>query len=177
MWPKGYGFFTQLPELLRGIGYPPSFRSKRLNYRRLQPRVHELSFFTYSLTWWGSIQEMADWDFCNKMWNILPMMKNILSSVSSVAQSCQTLCNPRDGSTPGFPIHHQLLEAAQTHFYRVSDAIQPSHTLLSPSPPAFNLSQHQGLFQWVKSSHQVANILEFQPQHQSFQWIFRTDLL
>ena len=177
MWPKGYGFFIQLPELLRGIGYLPSFRLKRLNYRRLQPRVHELSFFTYSLMWWGSIQEMADWDFCNKMWNILPMMKNILSSVNSVAQSCQTLCNPTDGSTPGFPIHHQLPEAAQTHFYQVSDAIQPSHPPSSPSPPAFNLSQHQGLFQWVSSLHQVANILEFQPQHQSFQWIFRTDLL
>ena len=75
------------------------------------------------------------------------MMKNILSSVSSVAQSCQTLCNPMDGSTPGFPIHYQLPEAAQTHFYQVSNAIQSSHPPSSPSPPAFNLSQHQGLFQ------------------------------
>ena len=120
---------------------------------------------------------MAEWDFCNKMWNILPVMKNILSSVSSVAQLCQTLCNPKNYSTPGFPIHHQLLEAAQTHFHWVSDAIQPSHPLSSPSLPAFNLSHHQGLFQWVSSSHQVANVLEFQPQHQSFQWIFRTDFL
>ena len=71
-------------------------------------------------------------------------------------------------STPGFPVHHQLLELAQTHVHRVSDAIQPSHPLLSLSP-AFNLSQHQGLFQGVSSSHQVAKILEFQLQHQSFQ--------
>ena len=70
---------------------------------------------------------------------------------------------------PGFPVHLQLLELAQTHVYRVSDAIQPSHPLLSPSPPAFNLSQHQGFFQRVSSSHQVAKELEFQLQHQSFQ--------
>ena len=82
-----------------------------------------------------------------------------------------------DSSTPGFPVHQQLLEPAQTHVYQVGDAIQPSHPLLSPSPPTFNLSQHQGLFQWVSSSHQMAKILEFQLQHQSFQWIFRTDFL
>ena len=74
-------------------------------------------------------------------------------------------------------IHHQLLELAQTHVHWVSDAIQPSHPLSSPFPPAFNLSHHQGLFQWVGSSHQVAKVLEFQLQHQSFQWIFRTDLV
>ena len=68
---------------------------------------------------------------------------------SSVAQSCPTLCDPMDCSTPGFPVHHQLLELTQTHVHWVSDAIQPSHPLLSPSPPTFNLSQHQGLFQWV----------------------------
>ena len=79
-----------------------------------------------------------------------------------------------DCSTPGFPVHHQLLEFTQTHVQWDGDAIQPSHPLLSPSPPAFNLSQHQGLFQWVSSSHQVAEVSEFQFQHQSFQWIFRT---
>ena len=78
-----------------------------------------------------------------------------------------------DCSTPGFPVYHQLPELAQTQVHRVSDAIQPSHPLLSPSPPALNFSQHQGLFQWVSSSHQVAKVLEFQLQHQSFQWIFR----
>ena len=74
---------------------------------------------------------------------------------SSVAQSRPTLCDPIDCSTPGLPVHHQLLELAQTQVHQVGDAIQPSH-LLSPSPPAFNLSQHQGLFQWVSSFHQVA---------------------
>ena len=94
---------------------------------------------------------------------------------SSVTQSCPTLCNPVNCSMPGFPVHHQLLELAQTYVHWVSDAIQTSHPLSPPSPPAFNLSQHQGLFQWVSSSYQVAKVLEFQPQHQSFQWIFRTD--
>ena len=80
------------------------------------------------------------------------------------------LCNPMDCSTPGFPVHHQLLELVQIHVHRVGDAIQPSHPLSSPSPP-FNLSQHQGLFQGASSSHQVAKGLELQLQHQSFQWI------
>jgi len=94
---------------------------------------------------------------------------------SSVAQLCPTLWDPRDYSTPGLPVHHQLPELAQTHVHRVGDAIQPPHPLSSPSPSAFNLSQHQGLFQGVSSLHQVAKVLEFQLQHQSFQWIFRTD--
>ena len=81
-----------------------------------------------------------------------------------------------DCSTPGFPVHHQLLELTQTHVHHVSDAIQPSHPLPFPSP-ALNLSQHQGLFKWVSSSHEVAKVLELQLQHQSFQWIFRTDFL
>ena len=100
-----------------------------------------------------------------------------LSCCCSVAQSCPTLCDPMHCSTSGFPVLHHLLELAQTHVHRVGDAIQPSHPLSSPSPPAFNLSQHQGLFQWVSSLHQVAKVLELQPQHQSLQWIFRTDFL
>ena len=96
---------------------------------------------------------------------------------SSVAQSCPTLCNSMDCSTPGLPVHHQLPEFTQTQVHPVGDAIQPSHPLSSPSPPAFNPSQHQGLFQWVSSSHQVAKVLEFQLQHQSFQWTFITDFL
>jgi len=79
-----------------------------------------------------------------------------------------------DHSIPGVPVHHQLLDFTQTHVRWVGDAIQPSHP---PSSPAFNRSQHQGLFQWVNSSHQVAKALEFQLQHQSFQWTFRTDFL
>ena len=82
-------------------------------------------------------------------------------SVSSVTQSCLSLCNPMNCSMPGFPGHHQLPELTQTHTHRVSDAIQPSHPLSSPSPPAFNLSQNQGLFQWVSYLHQVAKVLEF----------------
>ena len=87
---------------------------------------------------------------------------------SSVAQSCLTLHHPMECSIPGFSVHHQLLELTEAHVHKVSDAIQPSHPLLSPSP-ALNLSQHQGLFQSVRSSHQVAKVLEFQLQHQSFQ--------
>ena len=82
-----------------------------------------------------------------------------------------------DCSTPGLPVHHQLLELIQTHVHRVSNVIQPSHPLSSPSPPAFNLGQHQGLFKWVSCLHQMAKVLEFQLQHQYFQWIFRTDFL
>ena len=94
---------------------------------------------------------------------------------SLVAQSCPTLCDPMNCSTPGLPVHHQLPEFTQTRVHRDSDAIQPFHPLSSGSPPAFNLPQHQSLFQWVSCSHQVAKILELQLQHQSFQWIFRTD--
>ena len=100
-----------------------------------------------------------------------------MHTFSSVTQSCRTLCDPMDCSTPGFPVHHQLPELAQIHIHWASDVIQPSHPLLSPSPPTFNLSQLQESFQWVSSLHQVAKVLEFQLQHQSLQWIFRTDLL
>ena len=95
---------------------------------------------------------------------------------SSVAQSCPTLCDPMDCSTPSLPVHHEQLESAQTHVHWAGDAIQPSHPLSSPSPPALNLSKHQGLFKWVSSSHQVIKVLEFQLQHQTFQWTPRTDL-
>ena len=89
--------------------------------------------------------------------------------LSAVAQSCPTLCDPMNRSTSGLPVHQQLPEFTQTQVHRVSDAIQPSHLLSSPSPPVPNPSQHQGLFQRVKSSHEVAKVLEFQVQHQSFQ--------
>ena len=96
---------------------------------------------------------------------------------SSVTQSCPTLWDPMNHSTPGLPVHHQLPEFTRTHAHRVGDAIQPSHPLSSPSPPAPNPSQYQGLFQWVNSSHEVAKVVEFQLQHQSFQWTPRTDFL
>ena len=120
----------------------------------------------------------------------------------SVTQSCLALCDPMDCSLPGvlwfmgsqsqiwlsewteldcsmtgFPVHHQLPELTQTHVHWVSDAIQPSHSLSSPSLPAFNLPQHQGLSQWVSSLYQVAKVLELQLQHQSSQWIFSVDFL
>ena len=88
---------------------------------------------------------------------------------SSVTRSCPTLCDPMNRSTPGLPVHHQLSEFTQTHVHRGGDAIQPSPPLSSPSPPTFNLSQFQGLFKCVSSSHQMAKVLEFQLQHQSFQ--------
>ena len=100
------------------------------------------------------------------------------SRVSSVQLlSHVQLCDPMNCSTPGLPVHHQLPESTQTHVHRVSDAIQLSHPLSSPSPTALNLSQHQDLFKWVISLHEVAKVLEFQLQHQSFQWTPRIDLL
>ena len=86
----------------------------------------------------------------------------IVAQFSSVTQSCPTLWDLMDCNTPGFPVHNQLLEPTQTHVHCISDAIQPFHPLSCPSPPALNLSQHQGTFKWVSSSHQVAKVLEFQ---------------
>ena len=102
---------------------------------------------------------------------VLPM-----NQFNLVTQSCPTPCNSMNRSMPGLPVHHQLLQCAQTHVHWVGDAIQPPHPLSSLSPPALNLSQYQGLFQWVSSLHQVAKGLEFQLQHQSFQ-LFRVDFL
>ena len=95
----------------------------------------------------------------------------------SVAKSRPTLFDPMDCSTPGFPVPHHFPESVLIHVHSVGDVIQPSHPLSPSSPSAFNLSQHQGLFQWVRSSHQVVKVPELQLQHQSFQWIFRVDFL
>ena len=103
------------------------------------------------------------------VWLFNPPSSSARNQGCSVAQSCPTSCSPMDCSTPGFPVHHQLPELAQIHIHWVDDAVQPSHPLWSPSPPAFSLSQHQGLFWWVSPSHQVARVLEL--QHQSFQWV------
>ena len=112
---------------------------------------------------------------CHSM--ISSSINGVSDQIRSVTQSCPTLCDPMDCSMPGFPVHHYLPEFAQTHVHWVSDAILPSHPLQPPSPLALNLSQNQGFFQWVGSSHQVAKVLEFQLQHQSFQWIFKVDWL
>ena len=110
-------------------------------------------------------------------WKGFPKFPSASVQFSSVTQLCPILCDPMNCSTPGLPVHHQLPEFTQTHVHQVGDAIQPSHPLLSPSLPIPNPSQHQGLFQWVNSSHEVAQVLGFQLQHQSFQWTPRTDLL
>ena len=135
--------------------------------------VHLIAFH-----WWLVVLNVflyTHWSFVYVLWEI--SIKFLSIQFSLITQSCSALCYPMDCSTPGFPIHHQLTRACSNSYHQVGDAIQPSHPLSSPSPPAFNLPQHQDLFHWVSSSHQVARILEFQLQHQSFQWIFRTDFL
>ena len=147
----------------------------------------QMKIYIYKKTWicvQGSIiyiTQMETTPLCMNWWmdkqNVIYPYNGIFSQFSSVAQLCLTLCNPMNHSTPGLPVHHPLPEFTQTYVHRVSDAIQPSHPLSSPSPPALNPSQHQSLFQWVNSLHEVAKVLEFQLEHHSFQWTPRTDLL
>ena len=111
------------------------------------------------IVWWHELQKNGSaW----RRKNVLKLEKHLQHPFCccSAAQSCWTLCDRMDCSTQVFPVLHQLLELAETHVHWVSDAIQPSRPLSSPSPPAFSLSQHQGLFKWVSSSHQVAKVLE-----------------
>ena len=110
----------------------------------------------------GSNHELLITEFKLKLKKVGKTTRPFSYQLSSVTQSCPTLCNSMNRSTPGLPVHHQLPEFTQTHVHRVGDAIQPSHPLSSPSPPAPNPSQHQSLFQWVNSSHEVAKVLEFQ---------------
>ena len=124
-----------------------------------------IAALTIARTWKKSRCPLTD-EWIKKLW---------FSSVQSLSRV--QLCKPMHCSMPGLPVHHKLPEFTQNHVHRVGDSIQPSHPLLSPSPPAPNPSQHHGLFQWVNSSHKVAKVLEFQLQHQSFQWTPRTDLL
>ena len=119
----------------------------------------------------------CDLNACELLPSLIFIKYFSMKQFNSVAPSCLSLCDPMDRGTPGLPVRHQLPGLAQTHVHCVSDAVQQFHPLLFPSPPAFNLSQHQGLFQRVRFSHQVAKVLELQLQHQSFQWIFRTDFL
>ena len=120
-----------------------------------------------------------DHRFCLFQHNVIQAMQvyDCVFRCHSVTTLCLTLCDPMNCSTPGFPVLHYLPEFAQTLVHWASDAIQPSHPLSPASPPALNLSQHRGLFQWVDSLHQVTKILELLLQHQSFQWIFRVDFL
>ena len=149
-------------------------------YNNNKPFLDLIVFFSWSdcEVWW-KVNLYENWQWPVQWLDQEEAPKYFPKPVqfSSVAQSCLTLCDPMDCSTPGFPVHHQLPELAQTHVHWVGDAIQPSHPLSSPSPPAFNLSQLQGLLQRVSSSHQVAKVLELQLQHQSFKRTFRTDFL
>ena len=148
------------------------------------------AFWTQKQLIWALLSDMWEWwtNQCSgrrlvlEAENIYPQFSSLGRSVKFMFSSVQLLshvqlCNSVNHSTPGLPVHHQLLEFTQTHVHPVSDAIQPSHPLSSPSPPVFSLSQHQGPFKWVSSSHQMAKVLEFQLQHQSFQWTPRIDLL
>ena len=138
-----------------------------------------VSSFTFFFKWMDHMSyQINENEYLSLLvvWYIL-IYKMVLDQIRSVAQSCPTLCDPMNRSTPGPPVHHQLPEFTQTHVHQVSDAIQPSHPQSSPFPPALNSSKHQSLFQWINSSHEVAKVLEFQLQHQSFQWTPRTDLL
>ena len=139
----------------------PSNDSDRVKW----PNVWHTYYFIHTCT-------MYHWKLLFINNNFIPVYFCILQVIlfnspqfSSVVQSCPTLCNPMNHSTPGLPVHHQLPEFTQTHVHWVGDDIQPSHPLSSPSPPAPNPSQHQGLFQWVNSLHEVAKVLEFQLQH------------
>ena len=145
--------------------------SIRINLQWTQNILREVKYyhFFFFCPWEYSLVRAR-----GRNWTVL-----LLTSIqfSSVPQSCLTLSDPTACSMPGFPVHHQLPELAQTHVHWVGDAIPPSHPISSPSSSAFNLSQLQGLFQWVSSSHQVTKVLEFQLQHQSFQRIFSSDFL
>ena len=145
------------------------------------PKAHLTVFFfsppwlyipgCLALGWWSHHHDylihVGVW--INKLWYMKTMEHSV--QFSSVAQLCPTLCDLMNYSTPGLPVHHQLSEFTLTHVCRAGDAIQASHPLSSPFPPAPNPSQHQSLFQWVSSSYQVAKVLKFQLQHQSFKWV------
>ena len=116
--------------------------------------VDEAGQYLLAFTW---KKKNSPWQYCLKVTYL-----EYVYQIRSVSQSCPTLCDPMNRSTPGLPVHHQLPDFTQTHVHWVSDAIQPPHPLSSPSPPAPNPSQHQSLFQWVNFSHEVAKVLEFQ---------------
>ena len=153
-------------------------------------RTVELSMFTCITVWQNSVVQLQAGLFAITSYRMVSpkggaaLAKSELEPLDSKyrpafssAKSCLTLCNPMDFSTAGSPVLHHLPEFAQTHVHWVGDAIQLSHLLSPTSPPALSISQHQGLFQWVESSHQVAKVLELLIYRQSFQWIFRVDFL
>ena len=141
-------------------------------YHTQEQPFSQRSFYKFweYLFWAHSLEEKKKKVNCQIQWGWEICNIYIIFQFSSVAQSCLTHCDTMDCSTAGLPVHHQIPEFPQTHVHWVDDAIQPLHPL-PPSPPALNLSQHQGLFQSVSSFHQVAKVLELQLQHQSFQWV------
>ena len=166
----------------------PMSRMQKTEERRVQslgqkdPREEEMAMHSSILGWKIPWSEEPGWlhSWSRKEEDTTEQLSThtcVSVLLCSVAQSCLTLWNPTDCSTPGFPVLHHLLEPAQTHVHWVNNAIQPPNPLSSPSPPALNLSQHQGLFQWAGSLHQVVRVLELQLQHQSFQWIFKIGFL
>ena len=145
-------------------------------------RRHRFYTWVRKIPWWRKWQPIQSSCLESSMSSKLDRLQSMGSQRVRCCQSVQSLSHVRlfvtpNCSMPGLPVHHQLPEFIQTHVHWVSDAIQQSHPLLSPSPPAPNPSQNQGLFKWVSSSHQVAKVLEFQLQHQFFQWTPTTDLL
>ena len=154
-----------------GFGQRNSIDSWRRRDEEADMKVNENQQTILTAQLWSN-SEYSAFPFAKEEWRderILHSAQNLILCCCSVTKSCPTLCKPTNYSMPGFLVLHYLLELAQTHVHWVGDAIQPSHPLSFPSPPAFNLSQHHGLFQWVNCSHQVAKVLEFQLQHQSFQ--------
>ena len=187
-WMKGIPWMFSLIEMFQsGIplgfnGELPSRKIHRSPWKCLTDclilrykAVAYQSSSTLGVLWKTSTTMYFHGNWSEESSKVLRISATLYCSVQSLSRVW--LCDPMECSTPGLPVHHQLPELTQTHVHWVGDAIQPSHPLSSPSPPALNLSQHQGLFQWVSSLHQVAKVLEFQLQHQSFQWISRTNLL
>ena len=157
VYMTGPAIRDKLSKLLRGSQFHIQIFMSQLLMEELRRKWGNKNIKPHSILRWGSHFKVVQF--------------------SSITQSSATLCKPIDPSTPGLLAQCQPPMPTQMHVHWVGGAIQPSHPLWSPSPPTFNLSQHQGLFQWVSSSHEVAKVLEFQLQHQSFQWIFRTDFL
>jgi len=160
-----YIFFSSALGTFCKIDHMPSHKTRLKNFKKL--KSFQASFLIMML-WKKEI------NYIKNMWMHINIFKNSKSfsfrasvQFTSIAQSCLTLCNLMDCSMPGLPVHHQHLEFIQCHIHWDTDVIQTSHPLSYPSPPAFNISQHQCLFQWVSSSHHVARVLEFQLQHQS----------
>ena len=153
---RGHSFFQSLKPDLNLHNKNVSFELSEMSTQKKMICLFNTLIYMIQISWifYSPFGSLWVWKSSSKL------LFSSSAQFSSVAQSCPTLCDPMDYSTPGIPVHHQLPEFTQTHVHQVSDAIQPSRPLLCPSPPAPNPSQHQGLFQWVNSSYEVAKVLE-----------------